>query len=157
MKDGLKDKVTFPTDKTVLAKMTVDQLVEKLRAAVTPEAAAASEGVSEEKLVVCQKKIASLEELLESKGKEAAQAKEQVESFEFKLEASNDRFDWLVERVVDLADKLGEKDWAPHLKSIKTRSQTLRRQTRSAARWTAEGGEHLEETLVTNLDVFAEH
>jgi hypothetical protein len=72
---------------------------------------------------------------------------------EQQVEHSEERFDWLVERVLDIAEKLGPDAWHVHFKAIEARCHGLRRSVRLSARWTsaARPEEKLENVLLETL------
>ena len=162
-KEVAKDKVNFPEDKHILAKVTVDELVTKLRDAVLPQEGTGDEGkVGELQATISalEEKVSELQTESDKKEKEFLSAmydktKEMVDvklSLEQQLENSEERFAWLSERVVDIAEKLGPEAWQAHFKAIEARCKALRRNSRLAARWnSAASDEKLEETFLETL------
>ena len=162
-KEVAKDKVNFPEDKHILAKVTVDELVTKLRDAVLPQEGTGDEGEVKElqaTISSLKDKVSELQKERDEKEKEFlsamfVKAKELVDVkliLEQQLENSEERFAWLSERVVDIAEKLGPEAWQAHFKAIEARCKALRRNSRLAARWnSAASDEKLEETLLATL------
>ena len=139
--------------------MTVDELVTKLRDAVLPQEGTGDEGkVGELQATISalEEKVSTLQTERDEKGKELAGKTKELHEvktcLEQQVEHSEERFDWLVERVLDIAEKLGPDAWQAHFKAIETRCHGLRRNSRLAARWnSAASDEKLEETLLTTL------
>ena len=162
-KEVAEDKVSFPKNKQILAKVTVDELVTKIRDAVLPQEGTGDEGEVKElqaTISSLKDKVSELQKERDEKDKEFlslmfAKTQEVVDvrvSLEQQLENSEERFAWLSERVVDIAEKLGPEAWQAHFKAIEARCKALRRNSRLAARWnSAASDEKLEETLLATL------
>ena len=157
-KEVAKDKVNFPEDKHILAKVTVDELVTKLRDAGDE----GKVGELQATISALEEKVSELQTESDKKEKEFLSAmydktKEMVDvklSLEQQLENSEERFAWLSERVVDIAEKLGPEAWQAHFKAIEARCKALRRNSRLAARWnSAASDEKLEEAFLETLRI----
>jgi peptidoglycan hydrolase CwlO-like protein len=104
-KEVTKDKVCFPGNKQIIAKVTVDELVTKLRDAVLLQEGTGDEGkVGELQVTISslKKKVSELQTERDDTEKEFAENTKELHEvktrLEQQLEHSEERFAWLVER-----------------------------------------------------------